>query len=150
MNDPGGILSNSKSPQDRCWARCGAVGSFRRALVVAHMANVETCSSLVAKHTRHIACTLRICIFGFGYFRLALKAPGQVRKFPNEFADCVSGYMLPTTIHMVRVYNRAMLLRGCARVCMFMRQWLVGHMVPPYTPQTPPRACRCSHSSGVR
>ena len=44
--------------------------------------------------------------FLFGSFRLALKAPVRVRKFPNEFANRVSGYLLPTADHMVRAYYR--------------------------------------------
>jgi hypothetical protein len=46
----------------------GAFGSFCRALVVAHMANVDTRSSPFAKHTRRIVCTLRIVIFCLDLF----------------------------------------------------------------------------------
>ena len=115
----------------------GAFGSFCRALVVAHMANVEACPVPFAKYIRCIACTLRGVIFLFGSFRLALTPPVRVKKFPNEFADCVPAYMLPTADHTVQAYYRVMLLRGCA------------HMNPPTPPQTPPRACSCSHFSGV-
>ena len=54
--------------------------------------------------------------FLFGSFRLALKPPVQVKKFPNEFADCVSAYMLPAADHTVQAYYRVMLLRGCAHM----------------------------------
>ena len=95
------------------------------------MANVETRSSPCAKHTRRIVCTLRVVIFLFGSFRLALKAPVRVGKFPNEIADRVSGYLLPTADHMVRAYYRVMLLRGCTRT----RTGICKRtLVPPYAP----------------
>ena len=82
---------------------------------------------LMLKHApRHLQNTCvvlrahRVLSFSFGSFRLALKAPGQVKKFPNEFADRVSGYMVPTADHMVRAYYQVMLLRGGARVGMCM------------------------------
>ena len=121
MNDPGGMFCVLRASVRQVPAVCRwAFGSFCRALVVAHMANAETSSSPFAKHMRRIACTLRIGIVLFGYVRLALKPPIQVEQFPNKFAYFISGYMMPTADHVVRAHNRAMLLRGCARVCMRM------------------------------
>ena len=73
-------------------------------------------------HTTH-------CHVLFGSFCLALMAPGRVRKFPNDFADCVSGHMLPAADHMVRVYYWAMLPHGGAFVCMCMCWWQAERMV---------------------
>ena len=86
----GGLLSKAKPPQAesernhmfhwtgrsitlggvfRVFDVCrGAFGSFCRALVVAHTANVETRSSPFAKHTRRIVCTLRIDILCLDLF----------------------------------------------------------------------------------
>ena len=73
-------------------------------------------------HTTH-------CHILFGSFCLALMAPGRVRKFPNDFADCVSGHVLPAADHMVRAYYWAMLPHETAYVYMCMCWWQAEHMV---------------------
>ena len=164
MNEPGGIFGASQCVGDTCLsaqasarqvpAVCrGAFGSFCRALVVAHIANFETRS----RHLQNTCvvlrvCTLRLVSFLFGSCRLALKAPGQVRKFPNEFAECVSGCMMPTADHMVRAYYRAMLMRAAwmrTRMHVYVLEAGGTHGAPPIPPRIPPRACRCSRFSGV-
>ena len=75
---------------------------------------------LMIKHVfidlQHTCVVLRahcVSLIFVWIFCLALKAPGQDNKFPNEFDECVSGYMLPTARHTVRAYYRAILSRGC-------------------------------------
>ena len=74
------------------------------------MAKDDTCfSHFIKTNMRRIARPFFL-YFLFGSFRLALKAPGQDKKFPNEFAERVSGDMSPTAVHTVRAYYPAMLL----------------------------------------